>query len=64
MTPVSEHTPTERCACGQKAVASVLISLSSVALCRDCYANEFPERAAVFALARRAPRAGEFRGES
>ena len=48
------------CDCGQTAKYFPLIQLQQVPLCADCYAMEFPERAATFELARRAPNAGEF----
>jgi hypothetical protein len=48
------------CDCGQPAHYHPLIGTRIVDLCADCYAVEFPERAATFELARRAPNAGEF----
>lgn len=38
-----------------------LIGLAIVPLCEDCYAREYPERAATFALRRLDPCAPEFR---
>ncbi len=48
------------CDCGKPATHQTLIGLCVHDLCDDCYAVEFPERAATFELARRAPNAGEF----
>lgn len=48
------------CDCGQPAKYHPLIALCQVPMCADCYAVEFPERAGMFELARRAPNAGEF----
>jgi len=54
------------CFCGQPAKYNPLIRMTggffvTEPMCADCYAVEFPERAATFELARRAPQAGEFR---
>lgn len=49
------------CNCGKPAEYGALISLRHYDLCVACYAMEFPERYATFALARVAPHAGEFR---
>jgi hypothetical protein len=48
------------CDCGKPSQYHPLIGFSVVDLCADCYAVEFPERAATFALAKAAPHAGEF----
>lgn len=50
-----------QCDCGAVAVYHPLIGLQFTDLCAECYAVEFPERAATFELVRRAPDAGEFR---
>lgn len=51
----------QTCDCGQPAAYRPLIGFRCVPLCRDCYASEFPERAATFHLARTNPNAAEFR---
>jgi len=52
---------TKTCDCGAPAKYSALSNRQLVGLCEDCYAAEYPERSATFALARRNPKAGEFR---
>ena len=48
------------CDCGKPAKYHPLIDLQLVPMCADCYAVEFPERAATFELVRRNPSAAEF----
>jgi hypothetical protein len=48
------------CDCGRPAQYHPLIALRMVHLCAECYAVEFPERAATFELARHDPNADEF----
>lgn len=50
-----------KCDCGQPARYHPLIDSRLVPLCADCYAMEFPERAAAFELAREIPEAAEWR---
>ena len=54
------------CFCGQPAQYNQLMRTAGgffvqEPMCPECYAAEFPEKAATFALARQAPDAAEFK---